>query len=55
MSALSVAVVAVRRESAAHPAFFLVPKRKTWERKFPAKLCFATVSPLHPVTEVRFR
>jgi hypothetical protein len=34
---------------------WLVPKRKPWERKFPAKLCFATLSPLHPVTEVRFR
>jgi hypothetical protein len=36
-------------------AFFsrsLVPKRKPWERKFPAKLCFATLSPLHLVTEV---
>jgi hypothetical protein len=25
-----------------------------WERKFPA-ICFATLSPLHPVTESRFR
>jgi hypothetical protein len=36
------------------PPFFSFPS-SAWERKFPAKLCFATLSPLHPLTEARFR